>query len=67
MKEPMDVVAMLLVALGGINWGLVGILNLDLVKVIFEESLGIAMIGQIVYIVVGIAALYLLYYMYKQK
>ncbi len=46
-----DTVAMVLVIVGAINWGLVGLFNLNLVTLIFR--LGILV--KIVYILVGIA------------
>ena len=47
-----------LVVIGGINWGLVGVLKLDLVETIFGS---IAILQQIIYIVIGLAALYMVY------
>jgi len=48
-------VAFTLVIVGGLNWGLVGLFNLDLVATLFD-SLGLT---QLVYILVGASALYL--------
>jgi uncharacterized protein len=52
----LDWVAMVLVIVGGLNWGLVGIFKLDLVKAIFG---GIPSLQMIVYVLVGLAAVYL--------
>jgi hypothetical protein len=55
----LNAIALALVVIGGINWGLVGLFDLDLVQMIFgrvNEAL-----AQIVYIVVGIAAVYCIY------
>jgi len=41
---------------GGLNWGLVGLLSFNLVQTIF----GIGLIADIVYVLVGLSALYLL-------
>lgn len=51
-----DIVALVLVVVGGINWGLVGLLNLDLVAAIFGAQ---TLLANAVYILVGVAAVYL--------
>lgn len=51
----LDWVAMVLVIIGGLNWGLVGLLNLNLV----DKILGLVpWLVSIVYILVGLAAVY---------
>jgi len=52
----LDWVVLLIVALGGINWLLVGIFSFDLVAGIFGSS---SVASRIVYIVVGLCAIYL--------
>ena len=45
----------ILLVVGGLNWGLVGLFNLDVVATVFG---GTAALGsQVVYVLVGIAAL----------
>jgi uncharacterized membrane protein YuzA (DUF378 family) len=51
----LDFVALVLIVIGGINWGLVGLLKLDLVAVIFGE---LSILSRIVYLLVGLAAVY---------
>ena len=58
----LDTVAMILVVVGAINWGLVGLLNLNIVEMI----LGMAL-AKIVYIVVGVAGVYKLYSLMVKK
>lgn len=53
-----DWIAMALLIVGGINWGLVGLFNLDLVATLFGEQ---SLISRIIYLAVGISALYSLY------
>lgn len=54
--RPVDIIALTLIVIGGINWGLIGFFRFDLVASIFG---GIDSIGsRIVYALVGIAALY---------
>jgi uncharacterized protein len=55
-------VALILVLIGGICWGLVGLFNIYLVTGILGNIL-----GRIVYIVVGVAAGYLCYLVYLEK
>lgn len=54
----LDWIAMILLIVGGLNWGLVGLANFDLVAAIFGEGSGLS---RIVYILVGVAALIALY------
>ncbi|MDF2868207.1 MAG: hypothetical protein K0S11_1677 [Gammaproteobacteria bacterium] len=51
-----DWVALVLVIVGGLNWGLVGLFKFNIVEVIFRFA---PIIINIVYIIVGIAAIYL--------
>lgn len=50
-----DWVPLVLVLIGALNWGLVGILNFDLVKAIFGEM---TIMSRIIYSLVGVAAIY---------
>jgi uncharacterized membrane protein YuzA (DUF378 family) len=45
-------ISLFLLFIGGINWGLVGLFDLDLVTRIFGESL-----SRIIFVLVGVAAL----------
>lgn len=53
-----DIIALILVIIGGINWGLIGLFNFNLVSTIFGDM---TMITRIVYDLVGLAALYTIY------
>lgn len=59
-----DIVALILVIVGGLNWGLVGIFHFDLVAAIFGNMSALA---RIVYAVVGLAAIYCIYFLVKLK
>lgn len=52
----MDKLALVLVIVGAINWGLIGFFQFDLVAAIFGGQA--AMLSRIVYALVGIAGLY---------
>lgn len=58
----MNLVTLLLVIVGGLNWGLVGLIDLNLVTAIFGAE---TMLTRIVYILVGISALWQLMPMVK--
>lgn len=62
-KSALDWIAMILVIVGGLNWGLVGLLEMDLVKLIFGS---IPMLMKLVYILVGLSALYMIYMITKK-
>lgn len=50
-----DTIALVLVIIGAINWGLVGIFNFNLVDAIFGAM---SVISRIIYILVGISGLW---------
>ncbi len=50
-----DYIVLVLVVIGAINWGLVGILQFDLVRVLFGNM---SMLSRIIYAVIGICGLY---------
>jgi uncharacterized membrane protein YuzA (DUF378 family) len=51
----LDIIVAVLLVVGGINWGLVGILQFDLVALLFGEA---SLLSRIVYAVVGLCAVY---------
>jgi hypothetical protein len=55
--KTLDVLSLVLVIVGGLNWLLVGVLNFDLVATIFGNM---STLSRIVYSLVGISAIYLL-------
>jgi len=54
----------ILVVVGGLNWGLVGILDFDLVATIFGEM---SAISRIVYTLVGLSAVVMIFMAPKMK
>jgi uncharacterized membrane protein YuzA (DUF378 family) len=58
-RNPVDLIALILVIVGGLNWGLVGLLNFNLVDALFGVG---STLSRIVYILVGLAALYTIYF-----
>ena len=53
--KALNTIVLLLVIIGGLNWGLVGVAEFDLVAAIFGEGSAIA---RVVYTLVGIAAIW---------
>ena len=50
-------IALALIIIGALNWGLVGLFDFDLVGTIFGEM---SVLSRIVYVVVGLSAVYVL-------
>jgi len=53
--KTVDVAVWTLLAIGGLNWGLIGVFNFDLVAAIFGEM---SILSRIVYTLVGLSAVY---------
>ena len=51
----LNMITLILVIVGGINWGLVGLFDFDLVAAIFGAR---STLSRLVYILVGLSALY---------
>jgi uncharacterized protein len=53
-----DWIAYILTIIGGLNWGLVGLFKFNLVNEIFGKE---SALSRIIYVLVGLSALYLIY------
>ena len=53
--KTIDVVIWTLLTIGGLNWGLVGLFDFNLVATIFGDA---SVMSRIVYVVVGLSAVY---------
>ncbi len=69
-KSTLDWIALVLLIIGGLNWGLVGIAsfsavsyNYDLVALVLG---GVPWLAAIIYLLVGLSALYTIYYLFKK-
>ena len=60
----LDVAALILIIIGGINWGLVGFFNFNLITYFFGTA---SMISRIIFAVVGLAAIYSLVLFWKLR
>ncbi|MBD3253273.1 DUF378 domain-containing protein [Candidatus Pacearchaeota archaeon] len=62
-KNALDWIALVLVIIGAVNWGLVGAANMDLVDLILGT---VPWLAKTVYILVGLAGLYMIYIAMKK-
>jgi uncharacterized membrane protein YuzA (DUF378 family) len=53
--KPLNLITLILVIVGGVNWGLVGFFSLDLVAAIFGAG---SFLARAVYALVGLSALW---------
>jgi uncharacterized membrane protein YuzA (DUF378 family) len=61
-KNYIRIVAVILTIIGALNWGLVGIANVDLVAQLFGEF---PTFSRIVYVLIGLSGAYLLFILKK--
>lgn len=55
MMKVIDKIALVLIIIGAINWGLIGLLNFNLVEMIFGQM---TIISRIIYALVGISGIW---------
>lgn len=56
-------IALVLTIVGALNWGLIGLFNLNLVTMLIKSTL----INNIIYIVIGVASLICIAYFFEEK
>jgi uncharacterized membrane protein YuzA (DUF378 family) len=57
--KTLDILATILLVVGGLNWGLVGVAHFDLVAALFGMKFGeVSTLSSVVYALVGLAAIY---------
>lgn len=61
----LDVIALILTVIGGINWGLIGIFQFDLVAWLFGGQS--AVLSRIIYTLVGIAAVWCISLLFRDN
>ncbi len=59
----MDVIALILVIIGAINWGLIGFFRFDLVAALFGGQL--ATFSRVIYAIVGLAGIWGIFLLFK--
>lgn len=53
--KTLDILAAILLVVGGLNWGLVGLFGFDLVATLFGDM---SALSRVVYVLVGLGAVY---------
>ncbi|SDA22203.1 protein of unknown function [Ruminococcus sp. YE71] len=61
----LDRIALLLLIIGGVNWGLLGIFQFDLVAFIFGGQA--AVLSRVIYVLVGISAIWCISLFFKEQ
>ncbi len=56
-------IALALTIVGALNWGLIGIFNINLVTLLIKST----MINNLIYIIIGIASLISIAYFFEEK
>ncbi len=56
-------IALILTIIGALNWGLIGLFNLNLVTFLIKSS----MVNNIIYIIIGIASLVSISHLFQEK
>ena len=64
MKKILDLIALILVVVGCLNWGLVGFFNFDLVATLFGAM---SIVSKVVYALVGLSALWMIFINLKNR
>ena len=59
----LDIIALILVIIGAIKWGLIGLFNFNLVDTIFGAM---SIVSRIIYTLVGIAGLYSIKFLFNR-
>ncbi len=62
-KSAWDWIAIVLVIIGGLNLGILGLFNVDVIGKIFES---VEVVARIIYVLIGLAALYMIYFATKE-
>ncbi len=60
-----DKLALILLVIGGINWGLVGIFELDLVAFLFGGAASI--VSRVIYILVALSAVWCITFLFRSR
>lgn len=63
--EFMDTLALLLVIIGALNWGLIGLFRFDLVAALFGGQASI--LSRIVYSLVGLSGVYGISFLFRER
>lgn len=62
--KALDTIALILVIIGAVNWGLIGFFQFDLVAALFGQM---TVFSRVIYAIIGIAGLYALSFFAKDR
>lgn len=62
--KTLDIIALILVIIGAVNWGLIGFFRFDLVAALFGEMTAFS---RVIYALVGIAGLYAISFLGRDR
>jgi uncharacterized membrane protein YuzA (DUF378 family) len=61
-QTTLDVIATILLIIGGLNWGLIGAFDVEVIGNIFngynENQIAMSMITRLIYVLIGLSAVY---------
>lgn len=60
--KALDIISLILVIIGAVNWGLIGLFNFDLVAILFGNM---TMITRIIYVIIGVCGLWSIRFLAK--
>ncbi len=60
--KALDIISLILVIIGAVNWGLIGLFNFDLVAILFGNM---TMVTRIIYIIIGVCGLWSIRFLAK--
>lgn len=61
----MDIITLILLIIGGINWGLIGICGFDLVAFLFGSQASV--MSRIIYTIIGLCALWDITFFFRNE
>lgn len=61
----MDIISLVLVIIGALNWGAIGLFGIDVVATIFGGQL--ALVSRIIYGLVGLAGLWCITFLFRDR
>lgn len=62
--KSLDTIALILVIIGAVNWGLIGFFQFDLVAALFGQM---TVFSRVIYAIIGVAGLYALSFFAKDR
>ena len=61
----MDVITLILLIIGGINWGLIGVFRFDIVAFLFGSQTSV--VSRIIYTIIGLCALWDITFFFRNE